>query len=301
MTVAVVIPTYRAAAFIGRTLDSVLQQSVPPDEVIVVDDASPDATVAAVEAILEAAKCRVQIIRLEANSGGPAAPLNRGIAAAISDVIVPLDHDDELVPDRIARLRDTRIDGLTIGRLIVRPESQDRGHLLDKAWANVQSLPARRIHGLSVIDAPIAYEALARFGCYAMSCSAMAFPKTLWVECGGFDDSLATCIDFAFLERCLREHPLALIDAPVAFWTWRAENLSHDVRRRVFEVSTVMERVFERCPAHLRQDMLDRCYYLACRGRYRDAWRLMQRTGFSTGTTLKCVAKSIQRTLAFKS
>jgi glycosyltransferase involved in cell wall biosynthesis len=295
MTVAVVIPTWSAAEFIGRTLESVFEQTVPPDEVIVIDDASPDATVEIIEKHFRTAPCNTKLIRLEKNTGGPAAPLNRGIDVATSDWIVPLDHDDELVPDRIERLKNINVGGLVIGRLIVRKESQDRGHLLDTAWSRVKSLSATHDRGLLKIEQPAAYDALARFGCYAMSCSAMAFSKALWRDRGGFDESIATCIDFAFLENCLRDRPLYAIDAPVAYWTWRAENLSHDAPRRVFEVSTVMERIFDRRPEGLRRAMLERSYYLACRGRYNDALRLIRRAGWSTPAALKCFAKALQR------
>src|SRR5207248_10233723 len=47
-TVTVVIPAYRAAHTIGRALDSLLRQTRPADEVLVVDDGSPDDTAAAI-------------------------------------------------------------------------------------------------------------------------------------------------------------------------------------------------------------------------------------------------------------
>ena len=50
-SVSVVIPTYNALPFIAETLASVFAQTRLPDEVIVVDDCSPDGTVALVELI----------------------------------------------------------------------------------------------------------------------------------------------------------------------------------------------------------------------------------------------------------
>lgn len=295
MTIAVVIPTFNAASFLERTLDSVLAQTVPPHEVIVVDDSSTDGTIAIAE------RKRVHVIRLERNSGGPAVPMNRGIDAATSDWIVTLDHDDELVPDRIARLTQTipraASCGIVIGRLSVRPESQDRGHLLDIAWANVMAMT---VPGeFTVIEAKPAYEALARHGCYAMSCSAMAFSKTAWTIAGGFDEKVSTCIDFAFLEAVLRKKPLGVIQAPVAYWTWSERNLSHDVHRRVFDITTVMERMeVPGAPPDvaekLRRAKQDRTYYLTCRGEYRAAFRLFRNSPHVT-TAVKCLAKVIQR------
>jgi glycosyltransferase involved in cell wall biosynthesis len=285
MTIAVVIPTYNAATFIGRTLDSVLTQTVMPDELIVVDDASRDDTCQIVLEKFAATKCMSRLIRQEKNSGGPGQPMNRGIEVAKCDWIVTLDHDDELLPDRIERLK-TFIPnagdcGIVIGRMIVRIESQDRGHLLDKAWNNMKSMR----DAAGKIDRAAAYEALAHFGCYAMSCSAMAFPKSTWQAVGGFDETLTACIDFALLEAALRTKPLGVIDAPVAYWTWNERNLSHDVHRRVFDVSTVMERIHERLPntneelcGKMRSEMLARTYLLTSRGQYRNAMRLFADT-----------------------
>jgi glycosyltransferase involved in cell wall biosynthesis len=45
MKISVVIPTYNSAKVIGATLDSVLRQTVPPDEILVLDDGSTDDTI----------------------------------------------------------------------------------------------------------------------------------------------------------------------------------------------------------------------------------------------------------------
>ena len=87
-TISVVIPNYNRAALIGETLDNVLAQSRPPDEVIVVDDGSTDDSAAVVERFGE----RVTLIR-QANRG-PGAARNRGLAAARGDLIQFMDSDD---------------------------------------------------------------------------------------------------------------------------------------------------------------------------------------------------------------
>ena len=194
MTISVVIPTYKAAAFIEATLASVFAQTVPPDELIVVDDASPDETVSLVTQLFVNTPFPCRLIRLDGNSGGPAKPMNAGIMAALSEWIVTLDHDDELLPSRIERLKVNpslaNTCGVVIGRLLVREQSDDRGHLLDKAWAHVEAMIPAKLQSLSVVEAKSAYTGLAEFGCYAMSCSAMAFPKRLWSEVGGFDETV---------------------------------------------------------------------------------------------------------------
>ena len=88
---SVVIPAYNRAATIGLAVGSVLRQTVGDLEVIVVDDASSDNTVAALEAIGDA---RLHIIRHATNAGGAAAR-NTGIRAATGDWVAFQDSDDE--------------------------------------------------------------------------------------------------------------------------------------------------------------------------------------------------------------
>jgi glycosyltransferase involved in cell wall biosynthesis len=88
-TVGVVIPAYNAASHIRRALDSVLGQTRPADEIIVVDDGSTDATGEIVRGYGDKVKCIHQ-----ANAGVSAAR-NAGIKAAKTDFIALLDADDE--------------------------------------------------------------------------------------------------------------------------------------------------------------------------------------------------------------
>jgi glycosyltransferase involved in cell wall biosynthesis len=86
-SVSAIIPAYNSAGFIGDTIQSVLAQTRPVDEIIVVDDGSSDNTAEVV-----ASYPRVRVIR-RAN-GGPGGARNTGIAAASGEWIALLDHDD---------------------------------------------------------------------------------------------------------------------------------------------------------------------------------------------------------------
>jgi glycosyltransferase involved in cell wall biosynthesis len=95
--ISVVIPAWRAERTIARAIRSVLAQTVAVDEIIVVDDGSPDDTAAAVAPFGD----RVRLVR-QANAGASAAR-NTGVAAARGDLVGFLDADDEWLPERIAR------------------------------------------------------------------------------------------------------------------------------------------------------------------------------------------------------
>lgn len=95
MNVSAVIPTFNRRQYIKRAIDSVLSQTVPVDEVIVVDDGSTDDTAKAVE---EWYGSRVRIVRQK--QSGVAGARRRGIQEARGEWIAFLDSDDEWTPQR---------------------------------------------------------------------------------------------------------------------------------------------------------------------------------------------------------
>lgn len=101
--VAVIIPAWRAEAVIGRAISSALAQQGVAVRVVVVDDCSPDDTLAAARAAA-AGDPRVVALR-QAQNGGPAAARNRALAAAPdAPWAAPLDSDDFMEPGRLASL-----------------------------------------------------------------------------------------------------------------------------------------------------------------------------------------------------
>jgi glycosyltransferase involved in cell wall biosynthesis len=90
---SVVIPAYEAAAFIAGAVESALAQTVPPNEVIVVDDGSTDDLQGAVAPYAE----RVLLIHKE--NGGLASARNAGVRAASGDFVAFLDADNVYLPE----------------------------------------------------------------------------------------------------------------------------------------------------------------------------------------------------------
>ena len=93
--VSVVIPAYNAERWLGRAIDSVLAQSQPVAEVIVVDDGSTDGTGRV------AGGYGIQVRCLWQANAGVAAARNRGIAETGGEWIAFLDADDEWLPHKI--------------------------------------------------------------------------------------------------------------------------------------------------------------------------------------------------------
>jgi glycosyltransferase involved in cell wall biosynthesis len=101
---SVIIPAFNRESLIQKTLESVVRQSLIPQEVFVVDDASTDGTVAAVEEFaLSHTEIPIRCIRQEVNSGVSAAR-NRGIRSANHEWVALLDSDDLWKPDHLGEL-----------------------------------------------------------------------------------------------------------------------------------------------------------------------------------------------------
>ncbi len=98
MRISVVIPTYNRGHSIGEAIDSVLSQSRPADEVIIVDDGSTDNTLEVLATYGDA----IQVIA-QANAGVSAAR-NAGCDKATGDWLTFLDSDDLWMVDRLAIL-----------------------------------------------------------------------------------------------------------------------------------------------------------------------------------------------------
>lgn len=102
MRIAVIIPAWNAATTLAEAVRSVLAQSLPPTQILVVDDGSDDAT-AAVASRFSAPALHL----LRQRHAGVSAARNRGIVAAESDAVLFLDADDRLAPDALAVLAAT--------------------------------------------------------------------------------------------------------------------------------------------------------------------------------------------------
>jgi glycosyltransferase involved in cell wall biosynthesis len=99
MKVSVVIPTHNRAEFLPTAIDSVLKQSFQDFELVVVDDASIDATAKVRDKFHDV---RIHWFRHDRPRGG-AATRNTGIIHSRGEYVAFLDDDDEWYPDKLAR------------------------------------------------------------------------------------------------------------------------------------------------------------------------------------------------------
>lgn len=99
--VSVVIPCYRAAATVARATESVLGQTASPRQILLVEDASGDCTLAVLRELAARAPDRIEVVAMERNLG-VAAARNAGWARAREEHVAFLDADDVWPPWKLA-------------------------------------------------------------------------------------------------------------------------------------------------------------------------------------------------------
>jgi glycosyltransferase involved in cell wall biosynthesis len=262
--ISVIIPTYNATPFLRETLASVFAQTLPPAEVVIVDDCSPDSTVALVESIATTAPVPVRVIRLPANSGGPAKPLNVGIEAAVGELIATLDHDDTFPTDKLANqfavFKACPGLGMVFGDVrCVGPDDDLNRKLENWGRAGIESLsksPSQS--GGRLITCEDATASLVGSMCFVQTCSNMLFPKAVWRACGGFDEKCTVSADFAFLAAVVLRYPVGYVPGPSADWRVHPDSFyrTATLKARVRDILRVYRAIWAtQLPGHVRAEL----------------------------------------------
>jgi glycosyltransferase involved in cell wall biosynthesis len=207
----VVIPCYEQAHFLGEAIQSVLSQSHPDVEVIVVDDGSTDdTTVVALE--YSAADPRVRLVRQE--NRGLAGARNRGLAESRGEYVVFLDSDDRLLGEALE---------VGVRELESHPECAFvSGHYRPiSAEGDPYAVPRQ-----ASIDEDH-YLALLRDNYISMPASVM-YRKWVFEEVGGFDGSVDAAADWDLYLRVARRFPIYHHGEVIADYRWHGANMTND-------------------------------------------------------------------------
>jgi glycosyltransferase involved in cell wall biosynthesis len=197
-TVSVVIPTWNRRDLVTRALTSVVAQSRPPEEILVIDDGSTDGTA---EAVLQAfAGVRV----LSQENRGVSAARNRGLREASGRWIAFLDSDDEWHPRKLAR----QLESL----------AGSPGALLchtDEIWIRhgrrVNPGAKHRKQGGRIFERCLAL--------CAISPSSALLHRSLFDDVGLFDETLPACEDYDLWLRITSRYPVLYVDEPLVVKT----------------------------------------------------------------------------------
>ncbi|MGQ9531505.1 MAG: glycosyltransferase family 2 protein [Desulfotomaculales bacterium] len=200
--VSVVVTAFNAAAFLERAVASVLNQTVPVLEVVVVDDASADRTPAVAEKLVRRHP-GVAYTRLERNRGVSAAR-NEGIIRARGEWVAFLDADDAWLPEKLAR---------QLAALARKPQA---AWAYCDGWHADESLRPTRHRlsdGLGCTSQGWIYPRLLA-GEFVWP-STTIFRREVFEAVGLFDEVLRGCEDWDFFIRVARRYPCVYVPEPL--------------------------------------------------------------------------------------
>ena len=194
MDVSVVIPTWNRADQVLQAINSVINQSVPPAEILVVDDGSEDDTA---ERVLTAFP-KVRLLR-QANLGVSRAR-NRGITEANGEWIAFLDSDDTWLPDKLAKQMEL---------LRLQPD------LLACHTEEIWIRNGRRVNPMRKHAKPAGWIFTHCLPLCCVSPSSVLLHRSIFESIGNFDESLPACEDYDLWLRVFQQYPIGLVDTPL--------------------------------------------------------------------------------------
>jgi glycosyltransferase involved in cell wall biosynthesis len=211
-SVSVVIPTYNRAELLRAAVRSVLAQTVPVREIVVVDDGSTDHTPALTRELAGQGAPIVYLPGPHENRRGPAR--NRGFAATAAPLVAFLDSDDLWLPERLAR---------QLAAWAARPEA-------GFAFCNVHRFDERGLIGPLPCLPPAADFNGSILG--PMLAEPLAVPSTLIVRreafarVGGFAD-LPINEDYVLAVRLAAAYPASYVPAVLVHMREHTNRTSH--------------------------------------------------------------------------
>jgi len=223
-SLSLIIATYNRSPRISPTLDSVINQTLMPDEIIVVDDGSMDSTGDWVRTNYP----QVQVVKTP--NGGTSRARNSGAEHARGEVLMFLDHDDTLLPNAVETL---------LGLLTRFPEAcaafadhvytnlvtgvrYDNHHSAQPAFRRLSSIPVLRRCGNARVYGRAMHRALLHGNLLQQP---WAIYRETFFKLNGFEPSIRYCEDWDLYLRVAMAAPLVLSDEVISNHIIEGENL----------------------------------------------------------------------------
>jgi glycosyltransferase involved in cell wall biosynthesis len=230
----VVIPLYNHAEFVGAALESVLAQTSPADEIIVIDDGSSDGGIAVAETIL----ARQSIARVyRQQNRGAHATINRLVSLSRGEFVAILNSDDAFDPMKLEHCRRglNQAPGTSLICGAVRLIDESGCKLTagpEAAWLD-RARTFREKSGL--LQLAILNEN------FVATTSNMVFSRQLWRDVGGFQ-SLRYCHDLDFLMAAFARGSVVVDEKSVhtSYRVHKMNTIKGDAREIQLEMAAVV-------------------------------------------------------------
>ena len=225
--ISVVLPAFNRVGTIRAAIDSVLSQQGPALELIVVDDASTDATAQVVAGHPDP---RIRLIRLPENRGVSAAR-NAGIAAARADWVAFQDSDDLWLP----------------GKLAAQIAAARPGDVAVYCALRIEDPEGLSQHGSRITPGPdvqpregALLPALLRAN--FVSTQTLMVRRAVLERLGGFDTSLPALVDWELMLRLAPLGPVSFVPEAYAVQRFSENSLTRSQSRRAAARTAILSR-----------------------------------------------------------
>lgn len=268
--VSVVIPAYNTAQYVATAIESALDQTAVPREVIVVDDGSSDETRAVVERFGGIVRYVFQ------QNQGVSAARNRGIDASSGRYVAFLDADDAWLPRKIEK------------QIAAIQRGNGRASYTAQWIVNDEMRPlfVNRNGGRGA-----SVDALLTIGNVIGSPSSVLCERALFGEVGSFDGAFSTCADWEMWIRIATVTNFLFVDEPLLQYRVHGNNMSLEIAllerdslrtlRKGFSSPVIGEELRELRRASLAHN------YMVLAGAYLRTGRIPD--------ALRCVVQSVAR------
>ncbi len=189
--ISVVIPTFNRRQTIGRSIDSVLNQTLFPSEIIVVDDGSTDGTSDYIQSNFPSIRL------LQQPNKGVSAARNKGIRCADANWIALLDSDDEWFPQKLEK---------QVMTLSQNPDIKfcHTEEIWIRNGARINQMKKHQKYGGHIFNKCL--------DMCKISPSSVLFHQSILDDVGYFDKSLKVCEDYDLWLRITAKFPVLYID-----------------------------------------------------------------------------------------
>jgi glycosyltransferase involved in cell wall biosynthesis len=231
-SVSVIIPVHNGAAFIGEALGSVFAQTLPAQEIIVVDDGSQDG----LDQALAPFQSRITFLR-HPQARGVSAARNTAIAAASGEWLAFLDHDDEWLPRKtemqLQAVADRREVGLVYSDMEVFGEVSRPSRLQNLPTPRGRVFKELLLHNFITPSAAIARRAAV-------------------LEAGGFDAAFDYVQDRDLCLRLAARWEVEYVPEVLIRYRLHADNISKKRKLTLQDLFYLLQKAEEFSPADYR-------------------------------------------------
>jgi glycosyltransferase involved in cell wall biosynthesis len=223
--ISVVIPLFNNKKYIKECIDSVLCQTDPVYEIIVIDDGSTDDSVLEIQEYIDTNKIRYY----RQENMGTSAARNHGIKVAKGNYIAFLDADDVWVPEKIAKQK------------IVLSKNKDIG-ILHTNISCIDGLGAfvdEGVHGPKHDASGYCLEYVIQY--CGIGLSSVIIPKHVLYETGLFDPSIAYTEDYELFIRVAKKYRIYHIDEALSLYRVHGDNLTSNYTKSYMMAINTLE------------------------------------------------------------